>query len=102
MSRLLLGPTTVTTAGTRVQLSAANERVKTIQFQTRAANTGRLFVGLSDVSATVGGWELRIPTAAKVKEPFTIDLGNGSIAINLFYVDATVNGDILDWIAVVE
>lgn len=99
---VLLGPTTVTTAGTRVQLSATPARVKHIQFQVRAANTGRSFVGLSDVSATVGGWELRIPTATKAKEGLDLDFGKGSVLLNVFWIDSTVNGDIVDWVAVLE
>ena len=100
--KVVFGTTTVTTAGTRVQLRNTRDAVRNIQFQVRAANTGRLFLGLSDVSATVNGWELRIPTAAKVKESFALDFGAGSVLLSLFYADSTVNGDILDWVAVVS
>ncbi len=98
--RVIFGSTAVAAAGTRVQLSNTADKVRKIQFQTRAANTGRLFIGLSDVSATVNGWELRIPTATKTKEYFDLDLGEGSVLLSKLYVDSTVNGDILDWVAI--
>ena len=100
--RLLFGPTTVTTAGTRVQLSNTANKVKRIQFATRTGNTGRLFIGDSTVSATVSGWELSVEVAARAKGSLALDFGEGSVLMSVFYVDGTVNGEILDWVAMVE
>lgn len=100
--RVLFGTTTVTTAGTRVQLSNTANPVKKIRFQGRAANTGRMFIGLVDVSATVNGWELPIPVAGKMYPPLELDFGDGSVLLSLFYVDGTVNGEIIDWVAVLQ
>ena len=100
--RSSFGTTTVTTAGTRVQLSTAKDNVKHIRFQPRAANTGRMFVGLVDVSATANGWEFPIPVATKQTPPLELDFGDGSVLLNVFYVDSTVNGEKIDWVAIVK
>ena len=100
--RPLFGPTTVPTATTRVQLSNTADQVKRIHFQPRAGNTGRMFVGLPGVSATASGWELPIPVATKMYPPLLLDFGDGSVLLSLFWVDSTVSGDILDWVAIVK
>src|SRR3990167_2446657 len=97
--RVIFGTTTVTTAGTRVQLSATLDDVKKFKAHTRAANTGRMFIGLVDVSATVNGWELEIPVAARPIPQLDLDFGEGSVKLNVFYADSTVNGEIVDWVA---
>lgn len=103
--RVLFGTTTVTTAGTRVQLSNTAEKVKNIKFQARAANTGRMFIGKVDVSATVNGWELAIPDPAgttRAKAVLEVDYETGSEVLSVFYADSTVNGEKIDWVAIVE
>lgn len=100
--RILFGTTPVPTFGTRVQLSTLPLSVKRITFQGRAANTGRMFIGLVDVSATVNGWEIPIPVATKQTPPLDLDFGKGSVLLSVFYVDATVNNDALDWVAVLN
>ena len=107
--RAIFFTTTVTTAGTRWQASSAAEDVKWIQFKSRAANTGRIFIGLSDVSATVNGWELSIPLVGRPNDPLELDFGkygrdgkSGSVKLNLFYVDSSVNGEIVDGVAIVQ
>ena len=75
------------------------DRVHKIKFQGRAANTGRMFVGLSDVSSTVNGWEIPIPVATKPTPLLELDLSPGSVPLNVFWVDSTVNGEIVDWVA---
>ena len=98
---LILGTTAVTTAGTRVQLSNIKDKVTKIKFKARFGNTGRIFVGLSDVSATVNGWELEIPRASvPIAETGWIDFGEGSVEMNVFYADSTVNGERVDWVAI--
>ena len=101
--RIIFGTTKVTVAGTRAQLSDTLDTVKKIKFKARFANTGRMFPGLSDVSATVNGWELEIPrTSVPIAETDWIDFGEGSVKMNVFYVDASVNNDSIDWIAIVR
>ena len=100
--RIRFGTTTITTAGTRVQLSNTADDVKKIQFQARAANTGRMFIGLSDVSATANGWELTTEVAARAKGRLELDFGEGSVKLSLFYADSTVNGEIVDWVAIIR
>lgn len=101
--RMLFGTTTVTTAGTRVQISTLAEKLKSIQFKTRVANTGRIFIGLADVSSTVNGWELEIPTANReIARTPPLDFGEGSVLINVFYVNATVDGEAVDWVAILR
>lgn len=93
----------MTTAGTRVQLLNTADDVIAFQAHTRAGNTGRMFIGLVDVSATVNGWEFEIPVAARpiayLKLPIPV---GGSIKMNVFYADATVNGERVDWVAIVK
>lgn len=43
---------TVTTAGTRVQLTTANLRVPSIDFQAESDNGGRMFIGNDQVSSS--------------------------------------------------
>ena len=101
--RILFGPTQVPTATTRVQLLNTLDDVKKIKFKARFGNTGRVFAGLVTVTSTVGGWELEIPRAnVPIAETDWIDFGEGSVKMNLFYADATVNSDYVDWIAIVR
>lgn len=97
--------TTVTTAGTRVQISNTADKVLWIRFQTRAANTGRMFVGLVDVASGTASWELAIPAAgrplAELEIPFGL-LKDGSVLFSQFYADATVNGEILSGVAILR
>lgn len=101
--RVAFFTTTVTTAGTRVQISNTADTVKKIKFKTRFANTGRMFVGLSDVSATVNGWELEIPRAnVPIAETDWIDFDEGSVKMNVFYADSTVNGEVVDTVVIFD
>ena len=85
---------TVTTAGTRVQVSTAaayGGKVKAIAFQARPQNTGTYcYVGVSDVAAAVGWTLTKGTTVAAMVE---LDFGEGSLAITDFWVDADTNGD---------
>lgn len=80
-STLLAFITTVTTAGTRVQL-ASNACVAGI-VEAPSTNTGIVYVGGSDVSATVFGAELQPGQSAGVAISNT----------NKLYVDAATSGD---------
>ena len=100
--RVIFGSTVVTTATTRVQLSNTADQVKKIQFQTRVGNTGRMFVGLVDVALATNSWELEIPVAARPIAHLSLDFGEGSVPLSNFYADATVNGERVDWVAIVR
>lgn len=99
--RVLFGTATITTATTRVQLSNTADPVKWIQFKSRAANTGRIFIGLSTVALALG-WELSIPLVGRPNDPLVLDFKDGTVLLSLFYADATVNGEIVDWVAIVR
>ena len=101
--RVLFDTATVTTAGTEIQIGNIAAKVKKIQFKARAANTGRIFVGLSDV-AVGKGWELPPPSVVTTRpiDPLVLDFGDGSVLLSLFWVDSTVNGEIVDWVAITE
>ena len=88
--------TDIPTAGTRVQISALNERVKIIHFHARVGNTGNTYVGDVTVSSAVGGIEFQ------PNESRTIDFGQGTVLLTTFYVDAATNGDDIDGWALLE
>ena len=48
------GTTTVSTAGTEVQISNTTNKVRWIKVKALAANSGKVYLGVSDVSATNG------------------------------------------------
>jgi uncharacterized protein with beta-barrel porin domain len=84
---------TVTTAGTRVQVSTTDLWVKKIVVRGHAANTGHIYLGTSTVSSTVG-------LHLKVGDPPLVigDLeSRGGIddVFNLknMYIDSSVNGE---------
>jgi len=52
--RLETGQTTVSSAGTRVQLSNVTNRVKFIKLKAIAANSGLAYVGVTDVASSTG------------------------------------------------
>lgn len=89
--------TTVTTAGTRVQLTASAISAPYVIFQAPAANTNPIFIGLSDVASTK--YMVRLAAGSVfVLEGTTTNRGlGGEIELNSLYVDATTNGDKLFW-----
>lgn len=84
---------TVTTAGTRVQISAVDTRITTILIQADPANTGKIYVGDDLVSSTRASSVL----SANASEAITSDAsGRGGweeFTLSDFYLDASVNGD---------
>lgn len=80
-STLVAFVTTVTSAGTRVQL-ASNAVVAGI-VQAPSTNTGKIYVGGATVSSTVYGAELQPGQASGIQIDNT----------NKIYIDASVNGD---------
>jgi hypothetical protein len=89
------GTTDVPSAGTAVQISNTPDRVKAIEAHAPSGNTGSVYFGVSDVSAT-NGRELAPGEAA------TYSFGAGSVLFSVFYVDAATSGDDLDWAVILD
>lgn len=81
------GNQTVTTAATRVQLSASSVPCKSVSITAKDTNTGVIVVGGSTVVALAGA--TRRGTPLNAGDTMTIDIGN----LNLLYIDATVSGE---------
>tara|TARA_R100000008_G_C3571793_1_gene162624 strand:+ start:371 stop:664 length:294 start_codon:yes stop_codon:yes gene_type:complete len=91
------GTTTVSTAGTEVQISNTANRVRYIKVKALAANSGIAYLGVSDVTATNGyelsaGNEIEIDFAAS----------GGTVAFSTFYVDVATNGDKVCWAVILD
>ena len=105
---IIFGTTQVTAACTRVQLQNTADDVIWFKAHARFGNTGRMFLGLVDVAATVNGWEFEIPVAASPLAEFVLPIPQEgapkgrSFKLNILYADSTVNGERLDWIAIVK
>lgn len=80
------GKTTVVTSGTRVQL--ASNTCKTVVIKAGLANTGTIYLGDVTVASTAG-----LELAAG--DSYSADVSN----TNLFYVDASSNGQLVTWLA---
>ena len=89
------GTTDVPSAGTAVQLSNSVDRVVWIRVSARTGISGTLYFGRSDVSSS-NGFEL------SANDYLEIDLRPGSEAFSAFYVDASTNGNDLDWVVLLE
>tara|TARA_R110000744_G_C19170065_1_gene541494 strand:- start:217 stop:504 length:288 start_codon:yes stop_codon:yes gene_type:complete len=89
------GTTDVPSAGTAVQLSNSVDRVVWIRVSARTGISGTLYFGRSDVSSS-NGFEL------SANDFLEIDLRPGSEAFSAFYVDASTNGNDLDWAVLLE
>jgi len=92
-----VGITTVSSAGTRVQVNNVTNRVKFVRFKALAGNSGLAYVGISDVSATVG-YEL----SAGNEHELNFGEFGGSVPANIFYADAATNNDKVCWTMVLE
>tara|TARA_Y100000310_G_scaffold219078_1_gene220478 strand:+ start:598 stop:891 length:294 start_codon:yes stop_codon:yes gene_type:complete len=95
--RVDAGVVTVTSAGTAVQALNATNRVKYAKFKALAANSGKTYVGVSDVSASLG-YELSGGNEVE------LNLGEfgGSVPASIFYVDAASNNDKVCWMFILE
>lgn len=85
---IYFGQTTVTTAGTRVVL-ASSQSIRSVCVKALTGNTGKMYVGDVTVSSS-NGYEL--PKDVSV----CLDINN----FNLVYVDSSVNGEKVSYIAV--
>ena len=89
------GTTDVPSAGTAVQLSNSVDRVVWIRVSARTGISVAVYFGRSDVAAA-SGYEL------SANDFLEIDLRPGSEAFSAFYVDASTNGNDLDWAVLLE
>ena len=90
--RVDVGVTTISSAGTRVQLNNVTNRVKFVRVKALAGNSGLAYIGISDVAATVG-YEL----SAGNEHELNFGEFGGSVPANIFYADAATNGDKICW-----
>tara|TARA_B100000700_G_C15030830_1_gene850444 strand:- start:1873 stop:2181 length:309 start_codon:yes stop_codon:yes gene_type:complete len=90
------GTKTVSSAGTRVQVTTVPTPVRRVRFQAPPGNSGITYVGGSDVSSSVAAIEF---TAAGGNE--TVDFTEGRPGdLSEFYCDAATNGDKIHYMAV--
>ena len=89
------GTTDVPGAGTRVQISNTTDRILWIKVSARTGISGALYFGRSDVAAA-NGYEL------SANDSLEMDFRPGSEAFSAFYVDASANGNDLDWAVILE
>ena len=95
--RVDVGVTNVPSAGTGVQVLNVTNRVKWAKFKALAANSGLAYMGVSDVSASLG-YEL---TGGNEIELNFGEFG-GSVPANVFYVDAATNNNKVAWVMILE
>ena len=96
MASVTAGTKTVSSAGTRVQVTTTPTPVRRIRFQAPPGNSGITYVGISTVSASVAGIEL---PASGGNE--TVDFIEGRPGdLSEFYCDAATNGDKVHYMAV--
>lgn len=84
---------TVATAGTAVQVSTTSRKVIALTVRARAANTGNMFAGGSDVDNT------KAPLDASDSVSFVApqsSLGPLQFDLTSIWIDASVNGEIAD------
>ena len=95
--RMDAGVTTVSSAGTRVQMNNVTNRVKYAKVKALAGNSGLAYVGVSDVASTVG---YEFSAGNEVELNFG-EFG-GSVPANIFYADAATNNDKICWLMILE
>jgi hypothetical protein len=86
---LITGKTTVTTAGTRVQLLTSSTPAKSVTIKALIGNTGHIYVGNNFVSSTVG---------------FVLEAGD-TVSLNFadlsnIWLDCSVNGEGVTYLGV--
>ena len=86
------GQTTVTTAGTEVQLNA-DQACNAVLIKAVTANTGIMYVGNDGTNAVSSSTGYPLSSA---ESPIILEVKN----LNQIYVDASVNGEKVAWIIV--
>lgn len=94
MIKLFTAPQkTVTTAGTRVQISTTDTIITTLVVQADPANTGKIYVGDSSVSATQASAELEAGRAFEISPDASGRGGQEEYLLSDFWLDSSVSGD---------
>ena len=103
-----MGTTDIPTAGTRVRLSAdaginASDKLSYLMCWPREGNTGEVYVGIGDVSAT-HGIELDPGASGRPKDMIELDFGKMGVrpTADEISFDADTNGNDIDWFIVIE
>ena len=91
------GTTNVATAGTEVRISNTTNRVRWIKVKALAGNSNKVYLGVSDVTAS-NGYEL---SAGNEIEISFADQG-GTVPFSTFYVDAAPNNDKVCWTVILD
>ena len=84
---------TVTTAGTRVQITSTATRAPYVFIQAKPGNTGRIFVGDSDVSSAQYMASLAAGDAVSIDASAYPRGGSSEIDLSTLYADSASNGD---------
>jgi hypothetical protein len=106
--KFLAGTLDIPTAATKVRLSSEStlnhtDRVLWARFNSREGNTGEVYVGDTNVSAT-NGVELEPEGAEGDKSVLEIPAGlyGGSIPAGDIYFDTDTNGNDIDWALLID
>lgn len=94
--RIDTNTTTVTTAGTAVQIKNTEEKVVSITIMGHDGNTDRIWIGVSDVAADAG-----FPVAAGETHTYNFP-DDSSIRFSLLFIDADVSGEKANWSAILD
>lgn len=92
---------TIATAGTEIQVTTdADIKPLWVRFEARGSNTGQIYIGNSTVTSTNYMARLPIPTtgtvhAAEFRGTPGGRAGGTGLQLSDFWVDASVNGDIV-------
>jgi len=91
------GTTNVATAGTEVQISNTTNKVRWIKVKALAANSGKVYLGVSDVTSS-NGYEL------SAGNEIEINFGEqgGTVPFSTFYVDVATNNDKIAWSVILD
>ena len=89
--------TTVSSAGTGVQLYNVSNRVKSVTFKASAGNSGLVYIGTDTVSAATG-----VELSAGQEATWSFAPLGGNLSANTFYVDAATNNDKVSWMMILE
>lgn len=85
------GAASVSSAGTAVQVESTARRVRSVMILAKDSNTGRIFYGGSDVaSSTQRGLAGGESVSLTSDKPFSLAT---------IYVDSSVSGEGVDWVA---
>lgn len=91
---------TVTTAGTRVQVTSDTDiKPSAVYFEALGSNTGQIYIGNSVVSSTVYFARLPIPSTSSAPSWSigTVDgagrAGGTELQLSNFWIDSSVNGE---------